>query len=196
MAGTVRSRSLRSEEGDQGDEKGQTMTAQPRKMSEIMKEMAERLLRHPSEVPSSEAAHVALFFANAAWNESIGVAHSRDSYRNVWETIEAENPELWNEFKSNDINAMIDELIQYKKNHYPEDQRRILTCGIPDGKVRVEWLNAAAPGVDSRWEMRLYGMVRTGEREKAIRFLQETRGMSNKQAARRVAGIAAELGMK
>ena len=196
MAGTVRSRSLRSEEGDQGDEKGQTMTAQPRKMSEIMKEMSGRLLRHPSEVPSSEAAHVALFFANAAWNESIGVAHSRDSYRNVWETIEAENPELWNEFKSNDINAMIDELVQYKKNHYPDDQRRILTCGIPDGKVRVEWLNAAAPGVDAKWEMRLYGLVRTGEREKAIRFLQETRGMSNKQAAKRVAEVAAELGMK
>jgi hypothetical protein len=87
-------------------------------MSEIMKEMSEVLLRHPSELPSLEAANVALFFANAAWNESIGVAHSRDSYRNVWETIEAENPELWNEFKSNDINAMIDELVQYKKNHY------------------------------------------------------------------------------
>jgi len=172
------------------------MTAQPRKMSEIMKEMAERLLRHPSEVPSSEAAHVALFFANAAWNESIGVAHSRDSYRNAWETIEAENPELWNEFKSNDINALIDELIQYKKNHYQDDRRRILTCGIPDGKIRVEWLKAAAPGVDSRWEMQLYGLVRIGDREQAIRFLQETRGMSNKEAAKRVAGVAAELGMK
>ena len=113
-----------------------------------------------------------------------------------WEPIEAGNPELWNEFKSNDINAMIDELVQYKKTHYPDDQRRILTCGIPDGKVRVEWLNAAAPGVDAKWEMRLYGLVRTGEREKAIRFLQETRGMSNKQAAKRVAAVAAELGMK
>ena len=61
---------------------------------------------------------------------------------------------------------MIDELVQYKKNHYPDDQRRILTCGIPDGKIRVEWLKAAAPGVDSRWEMQLYGLVRTGEREK------------------------------
>ncbi len=173
-----------------------TMTAQPRKMSEIMKEMSERLLRHPSEVPSSEAAHVALFLANAAWNESIGVAHSRDSYRNVWETIEAGNPELWNEFKSNDINALIDELIQYKKNHYPDDQRRILTCGISDGNIRVEWLKAAAPGVDSRWEMQLYGLVRIGDREQAIRFLQETRGMSNKEAAKRVAGVAVELGMK
>ncbi len=172
------------------------MTAQPRKMSEIMKEMSERLLRHPSEVPSSEAAHVALMFANIAWNECVGLDRAREDYRSAWEPIESENPELWNEFKSNDINAMIDELVQYKKNHYPDDQRRILTCGIPDGKVRVEWLIAAAPGVDAKWEMRLYGLVRTGEREKAIRFLQETRGMSNKQAARRVAGIAAELGMK
>ena len=173
-----------------------TMTAQPRKMSEIMKEMSERLLRHPSEVPSSEAAHVALFFANAAWNESVGLGDSREGYRNVWETIEAENPELWNEFKSNDINAMIDELIQYKKNHYPDDQRRILLCGISDGKVRVEWLKAAAPGVDAKWEMQLYGLVRIGDREQAIRFLQETRGMSHKEAAKRVAGVAAELGMK
>src|SRR5208283_2062763 len=107
MAGTVRSRSLRSEEGDEGDEKGQTMTAQPRKMSEIMKEMSEILLRHPSEVPSSEAAQVALFFANVAWNQSVGMDHAREGYRNVWEAIEADNPELWNELKSNDINAMI-----------------------------------------------------------------------------------------
>jgi len=164
-------------------------------MSEIMKEMSEILLRHPSEVPSSEAAHVALFFANVAWNESLGIDHAREGYRNVWEAIEADNPELWNEFKSNDINAMIDELVQYKKTHFLDDKRRILLCGILDGKVRVEWLKAAAPGVDTKWEMRLYGLVRTGEREKAIRFLQETRGMSNKQAAKRVAGVAAELGM-
>src|SRR5271165_5503759 len=87
-------------------------------------------------------------------------------------------------------------LVLDEKTHYPDDQRRILTCGIPDGKVRVEWLNAAAPGVDAKWEMRLYGLVRTGEREKAIRFLQETRGMSHKEAAKRVARIAVELGMK
>ena len=91
---------------------------------------------------------------------------------------------------------MIDELVQHKKTHYPDDQRRILLCGISDGKVRVEWLKAAAPGVDSRWEMQLYGLVRIGDREQAIRFLQETRGMSNKEAAKRVAGVATELGLK
>ena len=131
---------------NEGDDAGESMTHQPRKLSEILKEMSEILLRNPGDVPSSEAVHVALFFANAAWNESVGLDGAREGYRNVWETIEAENPELWNEFKSNDTNAMIDELVRYKKTHYPDDRRRILTCGIPDGKIRVEWLNAAVPG--------------------------------------------------
>jgi hypothetical protein len=141
----------------------------PRKLSEIMKEMSERLMRNPGGVHSSEAAHVALFFANVAWNESVGIDGARDSYLNVWETIEAENPELWNEFTSNDINGMIDELAQYKKTHFPDDRRRILTCGIPDGSIRVEWLPPAAPGVDAKWELRLYGLVRTGVRFQPVR---------------------------
>ena len=169
---------------------------QSRKMSEIMKEMSERLLRNPDGVPSSEAAHVALMFANIAWNESVGLSHSRNGYRSAWESIEASNPQMWSEFKTNDVDAMIDELVQFKKQNYPDDQRRILTCGIPDSKVRVEWLNAAALGVDSQWEMRLYGSVRTGEREQAIRFLRETRGMSRKDATKKVLAVAAELGIR
>ena len=37
----------------------------------------------------------------------------------MWESIEADNPALWNEFKSNDIDGMVDELVEYKKAHYP-----------------------------------------------------------------------------
>jgi hypothetical protein len=172
-----------------------TMPAPPRKLSEILKEMAETLLRNPGGVPSSEAAHVALFLANIAWNESVALDQAREGYRNAWETIEAENPALWNEFKSNDIDAMIDELVQYKKRHYFDDHRRILVCGMRSpGKVHVEWLNPAAPGVDSKWEMHLYGLVRTGERAKAIRFLQDTRRMTRSEAAKRVKQIVAQLG--
>jgi hypothetical protein len=43
--------------------------------------------------------------------------------------------------------------------------------------------------------MRLYGLVRTGEQEQAIQFLRETRGMSRNAAARKVATVAAELGV-
>ena len=158
--------------------------------------MSELLLRPSGGIPSSEAAHIALMFANIAWNESVGLGHPHESYRGAWEEIEADNPELWNEFKSNDIDAMIDELVRYKQTHYAADQRRILTCGIPDGKIHIEWLNAAAPGVDSKWEMRLYGLVRTGESEAAVRFLQTTRGLSRNQASKRVSEIIVELGMK
>jgi len=64
-----------------------TMTARPRKMSEIMKEMSESVLRQPSKVPSLEAAHVALFFVNAAWNESVGLSDSREEpVRNIVST--------------------------------------------------------------------------------------------------------------
>ena len=171
------------------------MTDEPRKMSDIMQEMAALLLRDPAVVPSSEAAHVALFFANVAWNECVGLDHPRQGYRNVWESIEAHNPALWNELKSNDIEAMIDELVQYKKVQYPNDRRRVLACGMFDGNVRVEWLAPAAPGVDAKWETQLYGLVLAGQHEKAIQILQETRGMTSDEATRRVAEMASQLGM-
>jgi hypothetical protein len=171
------------------------MNRQPRKMSEIMKEMSESLLRNPENVPSSEAAHVALFFAHVAWNESVGLTYPREGYRNVWGAIEADNPELWNELKSKDVDGMIDELVRYKKAHYPNDKRRILTCGIPDSTIRVEWVPAVTDGVDSKWEMRLFGLVKSGRRQQAIRFLQETRNMSRGKAMKRVTAVAAILGL-
>ncbi|MGO8745933.1 MAG: hypothetical protein ACLQNE_08075 [Thermoguttaceae bacterium] len=171
------------------------MADQSRKLSTIMMEMSKLLLCNPTAVPSSEAAHVTLFFANVAWNESVGLDHARGGYRSTWETIEAGNPTLWNELKSNDVDAMIDELVEYKKSHYQDDQRRILSCGIPEGKVRVEWLGPATPGVDSKWEMQLYGLVRTAEREEAIRFLEKTQGLLRAEAAKRVTKIAQDLGM-
>jgi hypothetical protein len=172
------------------------MPEERRKMSEILKEMSERLFRNPGAVPTPEAAQAALLFANVAWNESVGIDDARQGCRDVWKEIEADNPGLWNELKSEDVDSLIDELVRYKKDHYPDDRRRILMCGIVDGKVRVHWMKAAAPGVDSRWEMRLYGLVWTGRRNEAKRFLQETRRMSSSEAARRVATVAAELGLR
>ena len=119
------------------------MADQSRKLSTIMMEMSQLLLRNPNAVPSSEAAHVALFFANVAWNESVGLDHAREGYRRRWETIEAENPTLWNELKSNDIDAMIDELVEYKKSHHQDDQRRILTAVFRRG--RSAWNGSAPP---------------------------------------------------
>jgi hypothetical protein len=43
--------------------------------------------------------------------------------------------------------------------------------------------------------MQLYGLVRAGEKEKAIRFLEETQGLLRADAAKRVAKIAQDLGL-
>jgi hypothetical protein len=170
--------------------------SQTGKMSDIMKEMSERLLLNPEAAHSSEAVHVALFFANLAWNECVGLGAERERTKNIWQAIEAENPKLWDELKSRDIDGMVDELVEYKKAHYPNDQRRILACGGTDhSTIRVEWLPPAAPGVDARWETNLYGLVRGGFEEEAIRFLKKTRGMSATEAKMMVAKVARDLGM-
>jgi hypothetical protein len=154
-----------------------------------MLEMAELLFRRPDDVPSSEAAHVALFFANVAWNECVGLGGLRDEHRNVWESIEAEKPDLWNEFKSSDVHAMIDELAKYKKHKYADDGRRIILCGMLDGKIRVEWLPPAATGDDPKCEPTAFGLVRSGDRRGAIRYLQQTCRLTRTEAERRVARI-------
>ena len=174
----------------------QEKTVQPHKMSDIMKEMAERLFLDPEAAHSSEALHVALYFANLAWNECVGLGVERERTKNIWQTIEAANPKLWDELTSRDIDAMIDELVEYKKGHYRDDQRRILACGGTDhSTIRVEWLPPAAPGVDSKWEMQLYGMVRSDLPEEAVRFLKKTRGVSAAEAKMIVAQAAKVLGM-
>jgi hypothetical protein len=48
---------------------------------------------------------------------------------------------------------------------------------------------------DAKWEMQLYGLVLVGQRDAAIRFLQETRGLSRAEAKMKVENIAIELGV-
>ena len=91
---------------------------------------------------------------------------------------------------------MVDELVAYKKAHYPEDRRRIFVCGCtPEGNIHVEWLPPAAPGVDAKWETNLYGLVRGGMDDEAVRFLKKTREMSAVEARIMVAKVAKDLGM-
>lgn len=164
-------------------------TGYDRKLSDVMKKMAMTLLLDPDGVPSAEAAHLALFLANIAWNECVGLVHDRDESRAVWGELEASNPDLWSELKSRDIEGMIDELVEHKKRHYPDDRRRVLVCGMLNGKVRVEWLAPAAEDVDSQWEMQLFGLVRIGALEAAVRFLRDTKGLSRREATRQVAEL-------
>lgn len=110
-----------------------------KKMSEIILEMATTLLKHPDAFPSTEAAHAALLFAHIAWNKAIGIKITDKGYRNVLKEFKTSNPKLWDEFKLTNHKEIIESLISFKNDHYPEDSRVIQVCGMRGVNVHVEW---------------------------------------------------------
>ena len=138
--------------------------------------------------------HASLFLANMAWNKSLGLDQPWEVVVPVLKAFESEQPDLWAELKLRDAEAMVDELVRFKRAHHPDDRRRILSCGIPEGKIRVEWLEPAPPGEDPGWEMQLFGLIMTGDTKGAIQFARKTWSLTEAQARTRVAGIAARVG--
>ena len=53
----------------------------PRKLSGIVKELAESIMRDPRAVPSSETAHMALLLTHVAWNRVLGQPLPEAQYR-------------------------------------------------------------------------------------------------------------------
>lgn len=100
--------------------------------------MAEQILA-PKREPSNEALHVALLLSHVAWNREIGSSLGF-SYRAVLDEIVSEDKRLWKDLKSAKAGKLIDILVEYKKNNYPDDRREITLCGTTHrGTVRVEW---------------------------------------------------------
>ena len=116
-------------------------TPVPKKLSAIIKELAESIMRNPRAGPSSEAAHMGLLLAHVAWNRALGQPLPETQYRPILEEFEQSNPELWNELVDNDVERMIDRLMALKEARYPKDDRVIKVCGMRAGNVHVEWVD-------------------------------------------------------
>jgi hypothetical protein len=110
-----------------------------RRLSEIVKELAQTQLRDPEAVPSSEAAHAALLLTHVGWNRSLGALVPEAQYRQMLEEFESFNPALWNELADNDPERMSAQLAALKQARYPDDDRVIRVCGMRAGNVHVEW---------------------------------------------------------
>jgi hypothetical protein len=110
------------------------------KLSKILKEMAQTLLINPDKDPSSEAASVALLFASTAWNIAIGQKMDIALCKTAIKDFEEYNPAFWGEFKSKKWHKTVLRLVEYKKEHYPDDNRIIIGCAVMKNKVRVEWM--------------------------------------------------------
>jgi hypothetical protein len=107
------------------------------KMSEIMMELAMTCFRESRAAHSSEAIHTALLLANVAWNRSLG----RDvpDFEDLLMVFTRSRPELWSELLSGNTEALIETMVQTKKEHFAEDRRVILICGLRESNIRVEW---------------------------------------------------------
>jgi hypothetical protein len=106
-------------------------------MSEIMKELALMGFRDPQAVPSSEAAHAALLFAQVAWTRALG--HDMQAYRELLKVFLRSNPNLWSELRSRDAESLIKIMRQAKEQRYLSDRRVIVVCGMREENVHVEW---------------------------------------------------------
>jgi hypothetical protein len=118
------------------------------KMSAIFKEMALTLFRVPEAIPSSEAAHATLLLTHVAWNRALGETFTDAECRRILRQFEKSRPALWAELRSRDWKAMINDLIAYKKEHYRDDKRIVVVCGInPKKNIHVEWHYPASSDV-------------------------------------------------
>jgi hypothetical protein len=110
------------------------------KLSEVIKQMAMRLLKNPDAVPSEPAAVAALMLAGAAWNSALGDNAMRDQHRKLVEQIDWSGSVPWAELRSDNTDQLIAELAAFKREHYPTDLRRIVATEMsPEGNVRVHW---------------------------------------------------------
>ena len=115
-----------------------------KKLSAIMIELAEQVLAQPVNDTSDEGFHAALLLAHVAWNRTVepNEADTHGHYHDVLAHLERENPKTRGDLKSYDCEELIGELMQFKRTHYPEDDRFIYVCGTTqEGNVHVEWIH-------------------------------------------------------
>jgi hypothetical protein len=111
-----------------------------RHLSEIIKEMALRLLKDPAVEYSEHAAMAVLILAGAAWNSAIGDNIMRDKHRELVDQIDWRGVTPWFELRSDDTELLIAELVDYKRTHYVNDLRRVVATELSrEGKVRIHW---------------------------------------------------------
>jgi hypothetical protein len=161
-----------------------------RKLSAIVKELAESVFRDPRAVPSSAAAHMALLLVHVAWNRALGQPLPEAQYRPMLEELEHTNPELWNELAENDVERTVDRLMALKQARYPQDDRLIQVCGMRGGNVHVEWYEGEdvreADAIATQHLARALELVMSGEDAAAVRHLCRTAGMSPREARQQV----------
>ncbi len=79
--------------------------------------------------------------ASAAWNDALGNSRLRADHRKLLKQFDWDGDQPWPELVSTDTEQMISFLVQYKREHFPNDRRVIVAGGMsPEGTVQIQWL--------------------------------------------------------
>lgn len=112
-----------------------------KKLSEIIIEIAMQGLRN-RKYAQSEHMHALMFLAHVAWNRD---TKSPDYLTNKeliskLKSFPINKKSIGRELVSDDWEKILEKMLAYKKEHYPDDSRVITLCGYTPWKTfRVEW---------------------------------------------------------
>ncbi len=99
-----------------------------------------RLLKNPDAASSEPATMAVILLAGAAWNSAIGDNTMRGQHSKLVDQIDWSCVTPWSELRSENTEQLITELIEYKREHYANDLRRVVATEMsPEGNVRVHW---------------------------------------------------------
>lgn len=116
------------------------MTHQTRKLSEIIIEIAMQGLTH-EKYAHSEVINPLMFLAHVAWNRDVGSSdYLAEVYQRELRKFPISKKALKRELISADWDVILNKMIEYKKERFPDDKRLITVCGYTPRKTfRVEW---------------------------------------------------------
>ncbi|MCP4042752.1 MAG: hypothetical protein GY731_12485, partial [Gammaproteobacteria bacterium] len=110
-----------------------------RKLSELIDEMAMSIKKDPDGFHSRASAEAVLVLAEAAWNSTVDDTLPGGQHKIV-DQIDWEGETPWDDFCSNDTERLFTKLVEYKRERYPNDFRRIVGTEVrPGGNYRVHW---------------------------------------------------------
>ena len=111
-----------------------------RKLSEILIEIAMQGLKH-EKYAHSDTMHPLVFLAHVAWNrDTKSTDYLREEYRKQLNEFPVPKSAIKRELISDDWDDILERMIGYKREHFPEDRRIITVCGYTSRETfRVEW---------------------------------------------------------
>jgi len=112
-----------------------------RKLSEIILDMAMQCLKH-KKYAHSEVVHPLVFLAHVAWNrDTKSPDYLEEVYRKELNKFPVPKHIMKRQLISRNWDDILERMIKYKKDHFPEDKRIITVCGYtPRETFRVEWV--------------------------------------------------------